>query len=401
MNKRIRIGLTAAGLFRLLITVIFSILVCFAVHCLAADQPTVLVVAQDGSQIYYHQNGEPIDSEEIPKGTELTIESTSGERCFVTYKGKPAYIRRQLLASKQEFLDAQQKTTQQQVGPPAESTASTQQKVTATSTTNAVTKNDARADAIRSVIQNLKARADAAIESGHYHFIGAMFNSYDGDYAEETATERKQLATEYDEKATVAEASKQEETKRIEAEQLEKAVRIEAEQLEKAVRFEAEQKAKGLVQYEGRWLTPAEAAQSDKDLKGQERVAEQEAKGLVTFEGKWLKPQEVDQILENRRRNEEIAQDKKFEEEIAQLGKDEERQPWQKEADQEAETRNYLLGIAAFLVVIFLFFLVLAYSPAQSTANIARLAMFTQQRHMNQQLHDIKDQMDSHTDHKP
>jgi len=45
------------------------------------DQPTILVVAQDGSQLFYHQNGEPIDSEEVPKGTELTIENVSGERC--------------------------------------------------------------------------------------------------------------------------------------------------------------------------------------------------------------------------------------------------------------------------------------------------------------------------------
>ena len=233
-----------------------SILVCFALHSVAADQQTVLVVAQDGSQIYYHQNGEPIDSEEVPKGTELTIESRSGERCFVTYKGKPAYIRRQLLATKQEFLDAQQKATQQQVVLPAESRASTQQQVAATSTTNAVTKYDARADAIHSVIQNLKARADAAIESGHYHFIGAMFTSFDGDYAEETAAERKQLAIEYDEKAGIAEASKLEETRR----------------------FETEQRAKGLMQYEGRWMTTNEVSQAEAKRKEEQARQDEQAR---------------------------------------------------------------------------------------------------------------------------
>lgn len=43
----------------------------------------------------------------VPKGTAFAIESTSGERCFVTYKGKPAYIRRGFLLTQQEFLEAQ------------------------------------------------------------------------------------------------------------------------------------------------------------------------------------------------------------------------------------------------------------------------------------------------------
>jgi hypothetical protein len=94
---------------RKFVVLISSILVCFAVHCLAADQSTVLVVAQDGSRLFYHQNGTPLDMEEVPKGTELTIESVSGDRCFVTYKGKPAYIRREFLVTKQEFLAIQQR----------------------------------------------------------------------------------------------------------------------------------------------------------------------------------------------------------------------------------------------------------------------------------------------------
>ena len=89
------------------------LLFCVSLPCVAADQPTVLVVAQDGTQLFYHRNGQPTDIEEVPKGTELTIESTSGERCFVTYKGKPAYIRRQFLLTRDEFrkqvFEAEQK----------------------------------------------------------------------------------------------------------------------------------------------------------------------------------------------------------------------------------------------------------------------------------------------------
>jgi hypothetical protein len=91
-----------------------SILISLVVRCPAADQPTVLVVAQDGAELFYHRNGKPTDIEVVPKGTELTIESTSGERCFVTYKGKPAYIRQQFLATKQEFLKAQAALGQEQ-----------------------------------------------------------------------------------------------------------------------------------------------------------------------------------------------------------------------------------------------------------------------------------------------
>jgi len=63
--------------------------------------------------------------EEVPKGTELRIERMSGDRCFVTYKGKPAYIRRQFLVTKDEFLQAQQKSNHSEaVAPTAGSTSS-------------------------------------------------------------------------------------------------------------------------------------------------------------------------------------------------------------------------------------------------------------------------------------
>ncbi len=87
-----------------LISLASLLLFCFALRCLAADKPTVLVVAYDGSHIFYIQGDELAEIEEVPKGTELTIESMSGERCFVTYKGRPAYIRRQFLVTREEFL---------------------------------------------------------------------------------------------------------------------------------------------------------------------------------------------------------------------------------------------------------------------------------------------------------
>ena len=153
--------------------VISNILVCFTPGCFATDQQTVLVVAHDGSILFYHQNGEPIDSEDVPKGTELTIESTSGERCFVTYKGKPAYIRRQFLIAREEFKRA----------------------------------------------------------------------------------------------------------------------------------YEAEQTAKGLVQYQGEWITPQER---DQRLK-QKFEAEQKAKGLVQYEGQWMLTNEVAQTVQRRAKEEEQA----------------------------------------------------------------------------------------------
>jgi len=228
---------------------ISSVLVCFAVHSLRADQQTVLVVAQD-SQLFYHRNGHPTGLEEVPKGTELTIERVSDERCFVTYKGKPAYIRREFLVTKQEFLAAQQKANQQRLDshtdavPSVVGEKSTTNVAVATTNHNAATKDPARDAAIHSVIQNLKLRADTAIDSGHYHFIGAMFTSYQGEFADETAKEREQLAKEYDEQA-----QRKEQNQHIAQEQ-----------------FEADQKAKGLVPYNGAWLTPQQLAASAKRL---------------------------------------------------------------------------------------------------------------------------------------
>lgn len=103
-------------------------LFCFAPHSFAADQPTALVVAQDGAQLFYHQNGRPTDMEVVAKGTELKIEKMDGERCFTTYNGKPAYIRRQFLVTKAEFLAAQQKAPSTEAVPStAGSTISQQQ----------------------------------------------------------------------------------------------------------------------------------------------------------------------------------------------------------------------------------------------------------------------------------
>lgn len=120
---------------------------------------------------------------------------------------------------------------------------------------NTVVKDAAHDDAIRAVIENLKLKADTAIESGHYSFIGDMFKTYVGEFADETAKERERLAAEYDEKARMAEVAT----------------------LERKKRFEAEQKAKGLVQYEGQWMTTNEAIQAQQREAAREQQEQAQA----------------------------------------------------------------------------------------------------------------------------
>src|SRR5882672_10405752 len=87
---------------------LLSIFLCvgFALAAVASESTTQssYVVGVDDAQVFYHQNGTPTAIEEIPKGTEIKIESVAGERCFFEYKGKPAYVRMKSLESKGEFF---------------------------------------------------------------------------------------------------------------------------------------------------------------------------------------------------------------------------------------------------------------------------------------------------------
>jgi hypothetical protein len=120
--------------------------------------------------------------------------------------------------------------------------------------------------ATQAVIQDSKDRADKALAEGHFAGVGDIFKRYQGEFADETTKEREQLAKEYDERASVAEQ-----------------------------RFEADQKARGLVQYEGQWMTTNQVAEAEEQrTKQQEQQYEavQRANGLVLYDGKWVTPEE-------------------------------------------------------------------------------------------------------------
>lgn len=110
---------------------------------------------------------------------------------------------------------------------------------------------------IETIIQNLKSKADNAFKEGRFGGIGNVFKLYQGDFAQDTADIREELANEYEKKA--ARAARE----RAEAEQ--RAVQERAEAGQK--RYEAEQKAKGFVKYDDQWLTPQEIQQRKEEDK--------------------------------------------------------------------------------------------------------------------------------------
>ena len=81
----------------------------------------------------------------------------------------------------------------------------------------------------------------------------------------------------------------------------EKLAKLEEEYQERErIRIEQEMRAKGLVKYEGKWVTPEEKA--TRELEKFE--AEQRAKGLVKFEGKWMPEEEMNRIVAERDKKE-------------------------------------------------------------------------------------------------
>lgn len=88
-----------------------------------------------------------------------------------------------------------------------------------------------------------------------------MIQHYSGELALETVAERTQLA--------------KESTKAL-------SDLLERNRAEALAEYEAVQKAKGLVRFGGRWMTPAQAQQEQQELKRQQEFAEeQQAKELV------------------------------------------------------------------------------------------------------------------------
>jgi hypothetical protein len=121
MKKGIRVGLALANPLRLIIAAISSLLVCFGLCCLAADQQTNLVAARDGTEgkavvivsrdnvlIFYQQDGKPVGVDPLAKGTELTVDSAEDGRLFVHYEDKPGYIKKSDVRPKEGSVRAEQ-----------------------------------------------------------------------------------------------------------------------------------------------------------------------------------------------------------------------------------------------------------------------------------------------------
>ena len=72
-------------------------------------QDSVLVVAGDNTELFYYNDSGPTGLERLAKGVQITVEKQAREQVFTTYRGKPAYIKRQLLVTPQEFAGTAEK----------------------------------------------------------------------------------------------------------------------------------------------------------------------------------------------------------------------------------------------------------------------------------------------------
>lgn len=110
------------------------------------------------------------------------------------------------------------------------------------------------------IVQNLKSMADNALKEGRFGTVGDVFRSYDGDLAEDTASIRAELASEYTKRA--------EEQMRATQEKAKEQARAAQEQAEaEQKRYEAKQIAKGYIKYDGQWLTAQEIQQRKEEEK--------------------------------------------------------------------------------------------------------------------------------------
>jgi len=115
--------------------------------------------------------------------------------------------------------------------------------------------------AIRLVLEGLERRAEPLIAAGSRE-AAEVFRRYNGEYSKDTAVARAKLADECDAKvmAVLKTRAEAERIARIK-EREELLRRQEEEERQRRLaqeKFEAEQKAKGLVDFEGQWITPAQ-----------------------------------------------------------------------------------------------------------------------------------------------
>jgi hypothetical protein len=69
----------------------------------------VFVVNVETAEVFYVRDNKPVALDHAPKGTEVVVEKTILGNAFCQYRGRPAYIHRDLLVTKQEFYVAAQK----------------------------------------------------------------------------------------------------------------------------------------------------------------------------------------------------------------------------------------------------------------------------------------------------
>lgn len=181
---------TAISLFIWLSLVIFA----------PADaDPSVYVVKDDNAEFFYHQDGIPTGLGKIPVGTEITVDSINGERCYFVYNGKPAYIQRRFLNSQVGYLAEQEH--------------------------------------VRMLAEEAKKQQEAKQHALEQH----------------REQERKHQA---ELKEQQRQEQARQEAARLQVQKEQEAARLQAQREQE--QFEASQQAKGLVKFGDQWMTPAQ-----------------------------------------------------------------------------------------------------------------------------------------------
>jgi len=291
---------------------------------------TAYVVNADNAEFYFHQNGTPTELGKLSIGTEIKVNSITGGRCYFSYNEKPAYIQRQLLIPKTEYLATQERIRMQAEEASKRALVATQERAREQANmTNAQQEESSQEEKSR----QLKAKL---LEKYH----------------QESAKELAELEHKFAEQGLKIKAEV-EATERFETSQKAKGLVKDGDQWVTLERFEATQKAKGLVKYDDRWMLPEEAnkamwlieyhrqwltpeelkrvQESENRFEAKERESleadaqSQRAKGFVLFGGRWVSPDEQQQL---RREKEEARQ---VQEKV---------QKWQREEQEEKERQR-------------------------------------------------------------
>jgi len=133
---------------------------------------------------------------------------------------------------------------------------------------------------IRSLVSAARTRMATGASPDH---VAATFTDYQGIFSAETASARRALRKQYFETAVRAQYQAENEAERQ--------------------RVDAEQTAKGLVNYQGEWITKARAAEIQKEIAQFE--ADQAAKGLVKYHDEWITAEEKEKRLAEERRKQQ------------------------------------------------------------------------------------------------